>query len=238
MTFHPYKMELHQLLSAEDHKTRLKFARLHVQLVADPAFLDSLLFSDESHFELHGGVNRHNFRYWSDHNPHWYREAPLHSPRFTVWAAIGKKGVIGPVFTRENVNGQLYLRWLQEVLLPTLQRMGIADEVRYMQDGAPPHWSKEVRAWLDQNFYLRWIGRESAMYPWPPRSPDLTPCDFFLWGYVKSKVYTTQPKSLDDLQRKIQKVFDELPQEMIDRAIDNYAVRLQKCIQVEGKSVE
>ena len=27
---------------------------------------------------------------------------------------------------------------------------------------------------------------------WPPRSPDLTPCDFFLWGYVKDNAYEPQ----------------------------------------------
>ena len=27
---------------------------------------------------------------------------------------------------------------------------------------------------------------------WPPRSPDLTPCDFFLWGYVKDNAYKPQ----------------------------------------------
>ncbi|GBN23572.1 hypothetical protein AVEN_144157-1 [Araneus ventricosus] len=30
------------------------------------------------------------------------------------------------------------------------------------------------------------------LLPWPPRSPDLTPCDFFLWGYVKDKIYVPQ----------------------------------------------
>ena len=32
------------------------------------------------------------------------------------------------------------------------------------------------------------------------RSPDLTPCDFFLLGYLKSKVYTCPPVDLNDLQ--------------------------------------
>ncbi|CAB4013011.1 Hypothetical predicted protein [Paramuricea clavata] len=35
---------------------------------------------------------------------------------------------------------------------------------------------------------------------WPPRSPDLTPCDFFLWGYLKSRVYQTPPQNLEDLR--------------------------------------
>ena len=35
---------------------------------------------------------------------------------------------------------------------------------------------------------------------WLPRSPDLNPCDFYLWGYLKSVVYNPLPKTLDDLK--------------------------------------
>ena len=35
---------------------------------------------------------------------------------------------------------------------------------------------------------------------WPPRSPDLTPCDYFLWGHLKNKVYATPPISVDNLR--------------------------------------
>ena len=53
----------------------------------------------------------------------------------------------------------------------------------YQQDGAPPHWKLTVRAYLNDNLTRRWIGRASGeknvVLKWPPRSPDLTPCDFF-----------------------------------------------------------
>jgi len=39
---------------------------------------------------------------------------------------------------------------------------------------------------------------------WPPRSPDLSVCDFFLWGYLKNRVYTTRPRTLDELKQRIQ----------------------------------
>ena len=48
-------------------------------------------------------MNTHNCRDWSDHNPHWTAEKPLHSPRTTVWAAIWHGGVIGPIFFDTNV---------------------------------------------------------------------------------------------------------------------------------------
>jgi hypothetical protein len=56
--------------------------------------------------------------------------------------------------------------------------------VFFQQDGAPPHWNLIVRASLNQRFPNRWIGRASPI-SWPTRSPDITPCDFFLWGYGK-----------------------------------------------------
>ncbi|GFU53452.1 uncharacterized protein TNCV_1998211 [Trichonephila clavipes] len=42
-------------------------------------------------------------------------------------------------------------------------------------------------------------------YPWPPRSPDLTPADFWLWGYLKSRVYLSGPSSLSELKDAIRR---------------------------------
>ena len=111
-----------------------------------------------------------------------------------------------------------------------------------MQDSVPPHHQALVHDWLNENFPLRWMGRSSANLitplAWPTYSPDLTSCDFFLWGWVKSQIYRTQPADLDDLQARIQHAFDELPQEIVDRSIGAYVSRLEKCIENDGKNVE
>ena len=41
---------------------------------------------------------------------------------------------------------------------------------------------------------------EGGPLEWPARSPDLTPMDFWLWGYLKEKVYAHNPKTVDQLQ--------------------------------------
>ena len=60
------------------------------------------------------------------------------------------------------------------------------------QDGSPAHY-KGVRGYLNRNLPQRWIGRtgkeDDALMRWPPRSPDLTPCDFFFWGFAKDTVF-------------------------------------------------
>jgi len=56
---------------------------------------------------------------------------------------------------------------------------------------------------LDATFSNRWIGREGPTH-WPPRSPDITPLDFFLWGYVKDKVFSTPVPDFTNLKTKFE----------------------------------
>ena len=81
------------------------------------------------------------------------------------------------------------------MLMPQLQEK--SEDFIFQQDGAPPHFHFDVRAHLIVNLPGRWIGRdshnESSLLTWPPRSPDLTPCDFFLWGYIKDHMCCTCP---------------------------------------------
>jgi hypothetical protein len=51
-------------------------------------------------------------------------------------------------------------------------------------DGAGPHYAVPVRRWLNENYENRWSSRGSAT-PWPARSPDLNPIDFF-YGAVSN----------------------------------------------------
>jgi len=62
------------------------------------------------------------------------------------------------------------------------------DRFYFQQHGAPPHFHQDVRAYLDKNLPGQWIGRRGAV-EFPPRSPDLTPLDFYLWGTLKDVVY-------------------------------------------------
>ena len=71
------------------------------------------------------------------------------------------------------------------------------DGTIYQQDGAPPPFANIVHTFLAKQFPARWIRRGSPYITWPVRSPDLTPPDFFLWGFDKDQVYRT---SVSDLQ--------------------------------------
>jgi len=49
-------------------------------------------------FPLQWTVNKHNSRYWSDHNPHELHQRPLHGTKVTVWCGVSAVGIIGPYF--------------------------------------------------------------------------------------------------------------------------------------------
>ena len=119
-----------------------------------------------------------------------------------------KDRVIGPFFFAERtVTGTTYQDMLQLYAVPQLPEGTI-----FQQDGAPPHFAIPVRNFLDEQFPERWIGRGSSPIAWPPRSPDLTPLDFFLWGFVKDQVYRTPVR---DLRRRIRQAIENVTPQML-----------------------
>jgi hypothetical protein len=81
---------------------------------------------------------------------------------------------------------------------------------------APPHFGAIVRTALDERFPGRWIGRGGPIN-WPPRSPDLTPMDFFVWGYIKVIVYSEEVESLPDLRRRTTAAIAAVPVDVLSR---------------------
>ena len=75
---------------------------------------------------------------------------------------------------------------------------------------------------------------------WPPRSPDLTPCDFFMWGYLKNKVFATPPQNINVLRQRIIDEFNVLRQqpEMIRNAVRDMHKRTILCVERNGGHVE
>lgn len=100
-----------------------------------------------------------------------------------VWAGIIGDYLIGPVFLERTLNGTNYRHFLEHDLGPLLEDVPLTTRRRmyFMHDGAPAHFSRNARSFLDSTFPNHWIGREGPIN-WPARSPDLNPLDFFFLG--------------------------------------------------------
>ena len=110
----------------------------------------------------------------------------------------------------------------------------------WAQDGAPAHRLIEVRDRLNEVFGENRVIAFQHNVEWPPRSPDLTLCDFFLWGYLKNKVFTTPPENIDVLRQRIIEEFNALRQqpEMIRHVMRGIYRRIIRCVERNGGHVE
>ena len=74
--------------------------------------------------------------------------------------------------------------------------------------------------------------------PWPAHSPDLNPCDFFLWGHVKNQVFANSPETVEDLKREIQRRLEEVTPEMCQHTMENFVKRVRGCAAQQGRHFE
>jgi hypothetical protein len=114
----------------------------------------------------------------------------MFSPKVCVWIGVSLTFILKPFFFEATVNGECYLSMLRNHVIPQLQRLRVMNDIIFMQDGAPPHIHKDVKSFLIEKFTSdRVISRNFAQF-WPLRSPDLNPCDYWLWGALKGAVYS------------------------------------------------
>jgi hypothetical protein len=131
--------------------------------------------------------NFHNQHVWADTNPSATIQSS-HQQRFAIniWAGIIGECLFGPYVLPDKLNGQNYTDFLRTTLPDYLEDMPLAfrRQLYFMDDCAPAHFSLSARRHLNGHYPGRWRGRGEPI-AWPPRSPDLNPLDFYLWGHLK-----------------------------------------------------
>jgi hypothetical protein len=83
------------------------------------------------------------------------------------------------------------------------------EDMWFQQDGATCHTARETTDLLREQFPARLISRNGDQN-WPPRTCDLTTCDYFLWGLVKSHVYVNKPRTIPEIKSEIRRVIGEM----------------------------
>ncbi|GFV69208.1 DUF4817 domain-containing protein [Trichonephila clavipes] len=222
-----FGLAIHQ----NDHQARRRFVEwAQNEIAVVPDFHKRILFSDEAHFCLNGYVNKQNCCIWSEANPQVYVETPLHSEKLTIWCALWAGGIIGPYFFKIDeghnvtVNGDRYRAMITNFFIPELNNHDV-QELWFQQDGATCRTDRATIDLLKDTFGDRLISRFGPVN-WPPRSCDLTPLDYFQWGYVKSLVYADKRQTLDHLEDNIRRVIADIRPQMLKKVIENWTSRL------------
>lgn len=233
---HPYHYRKTQELTTIDRGPRIAFCNW-ILSNRDA----NVLFSDECLFTRIGLFNQHNEHWWSIRNPKLTREHSFqHRFSVNVWAGILNDRLIGPYFIEGRLTGESYLNLLRTMVSSMLDDVPLAylQGLWFQQDGAPPHYHRAVREYLNDQFGSRWIGRGGPV-AWPPRSPDLTPMDFFLWSEIKRRVYVSEPDTVEVLKQRILDAFDEVKNlNVLISLRNNLAKRARVCIDNEGGHFE
>ncbi|KAJ4432285.1 hypothetical protein ANN_20903 [Periplaneta americana] len=63
---------------------------------------------------------------------------------------------------------------------------------------------------------------------------DLITPDFFLWGYLKDRVYATRPQTLDDLKHNITQEIQAIDNRVLQRVASNMERRVELCLMQDG----
>jgi len=165
-------------------------------------------------------------------------EKPLHAQQATVWCGFWADGVIGPYFFENDagnavtVNGVRYHNMITEFLWAQLDGMDM-EGMWFQQDGATCHTACKTMELLREKFPGRVISRNGDQN-WPLRSCDLSPCDFFLWGFVKSRVYANKPQTIPELKAEIGRVIGETEPQLCGNVIENFVERGKVCQRSRG----
>ena len=88
-----------------------------------------------------------------------------------------------------------------------------------------------------ETFAGRCISSNDVIPWWLPSSSDLGPCDFFLLGYLKAKVYQGKPRTIKEFKKAILREVAAILSAMLTNVMRNFNNRLQKCINVEGRQL-
>lgn len=205
----------------------------------DENFSRKILFTDEASFTTAGMFNRKNKHFWARVNPHKKQIVKIQGRKsINVWCGIIDNRVLGPIIIQNTLNGPRYLDLLSNEVEEALEELPIQifNNIIWQQDGAPPHNTVGVTEYLNDSYDL-WIGRRGPIN-WPANSPDLSPLDFFLWGYLKNKVYYNRPTTIRELAEKIEieinNLNDNNPQFIINAVNQKFTEQLHKCVRNEG----
>lgn len=198
---------------------------------------DVRVFVDEKKFIVEEVANRRNSRAIA-YSPD--EVAPVMKGKnpasVMVFGAVASDGrIMPPHFMPAGVmiDTDAYLTILKESLIPWMMKYYDLSKVMLVQDSAPAHASQRVQDFLSQRIPL-YVPKDI----WPSNSPDLNPCDFWMWGVVEQKSNSTTPANVSDLKKAIRKAVSTIDQDEARRACSAFRRRLERVRDADGGHIE
>lgn len=113
--------------------------------------------------------------------------------------------------------------------MPWMNEVAEGKLYTFQQDSAPAHKAKIVQDFLRQNTPDFWTPDF-----WPANSPDLNPCDFYLWGRIEGEACKVYHSSIAKLKASIIKTMANLDPHEVARACNSFRRRVQTVVDCGG----
>lgn len=175
-------------------------------------------------------------------NAHWIAEGQ--SPKTIVRRSQDEPKMLFSIFFKSNswlwihavdsgqtIDGKYYI---DNCLKPTIEELkkqrpisGVKG-IKLLHDNAKPHVAIEVKNFLREE--------DVSVMPHPPYSPDLAPCDFWLFDYIKRNL-PDQPNK-NSLFKAVSNIVENIPEKEFKKTFDRLLERMQLCIENKGEYFE
>lgn len=239
--FKCYKPRKTHHLHPGDSERRVQFCNWYLNMLReDELFFTKIIWTDETRITSDGIFNRHNNHLWADHNPH-QQVNRVYQGRFgfNVWVALLGNRVLAYEVFEENLNSEIYFNILERHIISYLDNIPLQEResLFFQHDGAPPHNAAIVVNCLNTNFGEKWLANNGPIR-WPARSPDITPLDFYFWGFLKNKIYSVRSNTVEELRENFEAALRSIKHLNIWNSMNGVRRRCQLCINANGLQFE
>jgi len=109
-------------------------------------------------------------------------------------------------------------------------RPGIARTWMLHHDSAPCHTAVSINEFLAE--------KSIPAILQPPYSPDLSPCDFFLFPRLKNHLKGRHFGTSDNIQKSVTEELEGIPAEAFQHCCEQWKQRLRRCVAAQGNYFE
>ncbi len=231
-----------KILTTVQRQTRVDISQENLnRIAADPLLLHKIITGDETWLHRYDPDLKSQSSHWLPPGENCRPQKALRArtvQKSMLTAFMDDSGVIHAEFSNRNINAEWYCAtidclkdsirqkrpglWHPDPVTPHLRQLW------FHHDNARSHTAGATAVKLADFHWLRH----------PPYSPDLAPCDFFLFPYLKRQMRGIQFDSVAEAQDEAWWIMRNIPVELMNKAIQDLAAHWQRCIDARGHYFE